>query len=340
MISKAASTKSRAISLSGKENLHFGLKTTSLLGTGEEFLDPADTRSAPAFTRLVAGFSTEKEFFSTNLKVLLGTTNEYHSYLGGKCLCGTCICGNCRCVHFRRPAQTPLPMPTYKEDYVKHPFQRTRQRIQQPENVQFPFPFTDKSTYKIDYLARKRAEEPLILNRSKVDNLGPAALKLKAPFASETSNQLHYPDWGICKAATFVPYVPTTGDARLPFVGKPEAKEIGRYFTDGVKPDFSRAKNPTHQAGPNPLGPDLPRDFKTNYQKDYAPLAEGFKSGVEKKVPEGNLIVGLRPFDGNYDPTSSDFSKPKTSIVCPLATEILRLKKRLREYAITNKIPF
>ena len=323
-----------------KENPPFGLKTTSLMGTGEEFLDPADTRSPPAFTRLVSSFSNEKEFFATNLKVLLGTSNEYHSYIGGKCLCGTCICGNCKCVHFKRPAQSNLPTPTYKEDYVRHPLQKVKQRIQQPENVQFAFPFTDKSTYKLDYPGKSKLEEPQIMNRSKIDNLGPAALRLKAPFAGETSNQLHYPDWGTCKAGAFEPYVPTTGDSRLPFVGKPEAKEIGRYFTDGVQPDFCKAPNPTHQLGPSPLGPDLPRDFATNYARDFKPLPEGFKPGVEKKIPDDNLTIGQIPFDGNYDPTSTDFGKPKSPIVCPLAVEILRLKKTLREYAISNKIPF
>lgn len=342
MLSKKTSVKRVSHLQPEKENSSMCLNTTSLLGQKEQFIDPNDSKKPPAYSKLIGNFSNDREFFSSNIKTLLGTSNEYYSYLGGKCLCGSCVCGSCKCVHFRKAVGDPHPLSIQKSDFTPQAFQPVKRKIKSPEIKKLTAPFTDTSIYRLDFNPRhgRKISEPTFYFRSKCDSLGPSALNMKAPFSMETTNKLSLIDWGTSKTSPFNPIMSQLGHFHLPLGGKLESREMGRYFKDGVRPDFVKAPNPSHEEKSNFLTSSIPQNLVTNYKKDFSEIPDILKSVVERKVREGNLTTEKSAFDGNYQPISADFSAPNKVFTCPMAEQIVVLKKQLRDYAITNKIPF
>lgn len=314
---------------------------TSMIGQPERMLDPDDVGHTPVDSQLIRPFCNEKDFFAQNMKSLLGSTNKYYPYIGGRCLCGTCICGNCRCVHFRAPRPTTFPLPTYAADYVAHRPQRTAQRVPQQENVPCPFPFSETSTYHNDYVPHSLdLQGPTLLNRAKLDSLGPTALRLRAPPSNATTYQLQFPDWGNCAATSLAPWPQRPSASQLPLIGRPESKLYGKFFADGQCPQPVRPQKPPQRSTLDALGSKFPRDFATTHRREFNPANASLRQPAERSVPLDNLQLHQGTFDGQYVPVSADFCAPARRLECPLRAEILRLRRALLEYARTQHIPF
>ena len=77
-------------------------------------------------------------------------------------------------------------------------------------------------------------------------------------------------------------------------------------------------KNPNHQKRENPLGPNIPIDPTTQYNKDYVKYPSDILEPFEMIEPEHNLQCTNEPFLNKYKPISTDLGRQTRKIDCPM----------------------
>ncbi len=314
------------------------------LGQEETWVNPLDAVKNPVHSRVVTD-PKKSQFIETNLKNFLSCKNEYYPYIGGKCLCGQCTCGQCKCVHFKYKTRNPKNRELktmYNLDFVPWDCEKPKLQKQKPELINFPFPKDFSTQYNTHYKRpdNKNKHQPFFRNMAKFDNINALRNKIKAPCAKETHYQLDYPNWEANKPKAFKPFVPNTRMEKLPFFDKTANNAYGDFYKNKNYPKTKIVPNPTYENRENPLGPNIPINYKTSAQDNFIKFPEETIEPVERRIPKDNIFINKHPFENQFKTIQKDFDFKNNPIECPIRKGIKRVKNKLRDFARKQRIPY
>jgi hypothetical protein len=316
------------------------LEQTNCYGQKETWVDPLDAIKNPVYSRVVCD-PHNSDFIIKNLQTLLGQKNEYFPLIGGKCLCGDCICGKCKCVHFKyKPIKKNDNMKTiYQQDFIKFDMDKPKPLKTPPELYLFPF----KKNLSTQYGAHFKKPDTIkdnfdLINKAKLDNIEPFRNSLRAPCTKNTKYQLDYPDWGVsCNPELIPPFNPKSM-IKIPFHGKNSNADYGNFYKLNEVPKPIKQIN--QDSNTNPLGPNIPINYNTNYQKDYIKFPNELLEPIQKKIPQDNLFLNNEKFQNQFKTAQRDHDGRQGNLICPVQIEVLRVKEIIRNFARSRKIPY
>lgn len=254
----------------------------NVFGQPEEWLDVRDKMNPPVHSRAIA--YNPKDFLRANVKVLVGSPNEYYPFLTGVCLCKQCTCGNCKCVHFKYKVgqnsfSTLLPgmedfTTEYKTEFGPKKALNVQRRV--PPNELTCVPFKIQSDTVNSSAFRSPPDDSQLNNipfmlRSKINNLGPTVCYLPCSLDGLSSYKRDYPDWKCAMPGKLPHFNPATVGKNMPFMGKPGNRDYGSFFAKGQTPEPVTACVPENR---NNLFPTVSTDGypnQTDYQRNYQP---------------------------------------------------------------------